>query len=711
MKNGILSIVGAGLLILLASCAAPAAEQASTASPLAAVSTASPTAIRPSNTVPPRPSATSTPQPTATEYHSPTASPISAAFPYLANPLPEGAVARLGNGPLMDAVISPDGNLLAATSTTGVRVYRLDRESGAAEEIWFGPTSTGLISAAFSADGKILATGGIGRTDGDSGCNPLTYDINNGGGGGVQLWDAASGEPLLYFGQTGYITALEFSPDGKTLAASNQYGDVMLWDLETGQSTALDLTVYPGVVWPQEWWVYDMAFSPDGATLAVGGMGDGKNGDLNSIELWDWRTGRFLVNLAGLSDFVLGVSYSPDGKILASGTKDGMITLWDPGLGTIIRKLAGSGTAVNELAFSPDGGTLASGSEDGSIALWDAAAGTRKRTLHGHALGIVALRFSPDGAALAAADDSPDIIDWDPASGKLLHTFTIAGYSLITSMAVSPDQKFLASGDSKGRILLWDLSRREPVLSLQGHASWIYSLAFSPDGKRLASGSEDHRVILWDAAGGKSSVLNGHTERVKRVAFSPDGSILASAGGDHIIILWDPATGKKLRVLQGNPGIAFSPDGKILASSSPDYKEIILWNPTNGGVIGRFAYVKFNPPLVFSPDGSMLAAANGAAVTLFAVSDGMEIHQPDVDAYYSMDLAFSPDGRIGAVAAFTVNLWDIASGEAIRSLAGHTCWTRNVAFSPDGKTVFSGSYDGTILIWDLEAILPDLLTP
>ena len=697
-------------MILLASCSAPATEQAQTERPIVVTATALRTAPPSTKTVPPRPSATPTFQPTATDYHTPTTSPVSEAFPYLANPLPEGAIARLGKGLLMDAVISPDGNLLAATSQTGVRVYRLDREFGAAEEIWFGPTSIILISAAFSADGKILATGGIGRTDGDSGCNPLTYDIDKGAGGGVQLWDAASGEPLRYFGQTGHITALEFSPDGKTLASSNPYGDVMLWDLETGRSIALDLTVYPGVVYPQEWWVYDMAFSSDGATLAVGGMGDGKNGNLNSIELWDWRTGRFLANLSGLSDFALSVSYSPDGKVLASGTKDGMITLWDPGLGTIIRKLAGSGTAVNDLAFSPDGGTLASGAEDGSIALWDAAAGTRRRALHGHAQGIVALRFSPDGAALAAADDSPDIIDWDPASGKSLHTFAIAGYSLLTSMSISPDQKLLASGDSKGRILLWDLSRREPVLSLQGHTDWIYSLAFSPDGKRLASGSEDQQVILWDTStGNKIYKLNGHTNRVHQVAFSPDGSLLASSGADHIINLWNPATGKKLRILQGNPGVAFSPDGKTLASMSADGLNIILWNPSSGEAMRNYSYASYTPrvPFVFSPDGSMLAAANGGDVTLFAVSDGMEIHQPDVDAYYSQDLAFSPDGRTGAVAAFTVNLWDIASGEAIRSLAGHTCWTRNVAFSPDGKTIFSGSYDGTILLWDLEATLPD----
>lgn len=706
MKYGNLPIAGIVLLIFLDSCSAPVTEQAQTEPPQDITATALQTATRPTKTVPPRPSETSTQLPTATEYQTPTASPVSEAFPYLALPLPEGAVGRLGNGFLTYTALSPDGGYVAVTSSIGVHMYRIDRPSGAAVEMWFGPTSIPLISAVFSPDGKILATGGTGRYDGDAGCNPLTFDISNGAGGGIQLWDPASGKPLRYFDQIGFITALAFSPDGKVLATANPYTKVMLWNLETGESNVLDLNIFPEDSFIHKGWVYGMNFSPDGSTLAIGEYADGGTEDYYSVQVWDWRNRQLLHALSGHSDIVLSVVFSPDGQTLASGSKDGSIILWDSIEGTEIRTLAGNAGAINELAFSPDGGTLASGSEDGSIALWDAASGFRKRTLREHTQEIGVLRYSPDGATLASMDESPGVIEWDTAAGTPMHEYAIAGYSQMASMSLSPTQEILASGDRDGNILLWDLTTRDPIRSLQGHSDWVYSVAFSPDGKRLASGSEDHRVILWDAASGKSSVLNGHTERVNRVAFSPDGSLLASAGGDHIIILWDPATGKKLRIIQGNPGIAFSPDGKILASSSPDYKEIILWNPSNGGVIGRFSYVKFNPPLVFSPDGSMLAATNGMAVTLFAISDGVEIHQPRVDAYYSMDIAFSPDGRIGAVASFTVNLWDVASGDAMSSLSGHTCWTTSVAFSPDGKSVFSGSYDGTILIWELAAALP-----
>ena len=257
------------------------------------------------------------------------------------------------------------------------------------------------------------------------------------------------------------------------------------------------------------------------------------------------------------------------GNDIAIGDGDGAVTLSDRASGRELRKLrwhdkTGEVIQILALAFSPDGRVLASGSGS-SLRLWDVAAGHEIRMLIDHA-SIKAVAFSPDGRILASASDALKL--WDVATGREIATL---GGHLFEFVAFSPNGQVVAFGSDDGTVGLCDAATGRELRTISEHADVVKSAAFSPDGKILAWG-DGKAVKLWDVAAGRElQTLSGHQHWISAVTFSPDGKWLASGSYDGTVKLWDVSSGSErvsLITFTDGSWLEITPEGYYEASSA-----------------------------------------------------------------------------------------------------------------------------------------------
>ena len=579
--------------------------------------------------------------------------------------LPEGASARLGKGTIGEIAYSPDGGHLAVASGIGIWIY--DAFTGAEVALFRGHTGS-VLSVAYSRDGRTLATTSSDNTvrlwDAATGTlkNTLTGGVYSvayspdgstlatGGYRDARLWDATTGTLKNTLEHTNSATKVIFSPDGSTLATRGFNGTVRLWDTITGTlKNTLEHTTF----------VDSVAYSPDGATLATGGS--------NEIYLWDATSGTLKSTLEA-AGWIYSIAYSPDGSMLAANGYSissvefrPEVHLWDTATGTLVRKLTGQRGSFGIITYSRDGRTLASASRD-VVYLWDAATGALIQKLTGHTGSVYGTAYHPNERTLASAHYNGLLHLWDATTGNFINTHADGGN--LYNIAYSPNGRTVAGGGYE-RVYLWDADNGNLIHTLEGHTSDVDSIAYSPDGNTIATGSKGE-VRLWDAATGTLTNTLEHPGSVKSLAYSPDGATLATGSDDRTARLWDAATGTLTNTLTGHTNwvnsVAYSPGGSTLATGSG--REVRLWDAATGTLthtlIGPHDVVY---SLAYSPDGRTLASGNyNGAVRLWDMTTHtlLQTLMGHTGVVYSV--AYSPDGTILATGSDdgTVLLWDVA---------------------------------------------------
>ncbi len=577
---------------------------------------------------------------------------------------------------------SPDGICIASGDDDGT-IKLWDVLTGEPLPLNLTGHTDSVNSVVFSPNGAILASGSRDQA--------------------IKLWDVASGKLIRNLeDHTSSVFSVAFSPDGAILASGSADGTIKLWNTTTG-AVLRTLTEHGG-------FVYSVTFSSKGKILASGGA-DG------TIKLWNITSEDKLPLPTELNDDAdisrdRGLVFSPDGAILASGSADG-IKLWNATTGAVLRTLTEHRGNVFSVSFSSNGKIMASGSSDDTIKLWNTSTGDELLlNMTKHTEDVNSVDFSPDGTTLASGSDDSTIKLWNVVFEDEIPALRENDEDVL-SIAFSPNGTILASGSADDSIRLWDVANENVSHYLTGHTDDVFSVAFSPNGTILASGSADNTIKLWNVVTGQMiQNLTGHNEDVFSVTFSPNSTILASGCADGTIKLWNIDTGteiKEIREYVKVESVAFSPNGTFLAAGSGAENIIKLWNIYTGeplplNLIGHKNWVK---TVAFSPNSTILASGDVEGIIRFwNINTGSNVPLSPKHVGGVSSVAFSSDGTILASGGEDgrIRLWNVTTTKEIQSLPGNSGAIKSVTFSPDDGILASGGVGGIIKLWAVSPI-------
>jgi WD40 repeat protein len=443
----------------------------------------------------------------------------------------------------------------------------------------------------------------------------------------------------------------------------------------------------------------------------------------------DWSACRS--TLEGHTNQLTSINFSPDGKVLASGSGDKSIRIWDVSTGSCRSIMTGHRSWVNAVAFSSDGSLIASASRDETIRLWSTNTWSHKATLHGHTESVETLAWSQDCQLIASGSHDKTVKLWDVDKQSCYATLEV--HTNLPRVAVSPDNRLVASTYDGNSIRIWDVTTMLCHNIIDGYSP-IHSISFSQDSQALAvvlyfwtedeefddrvsnlrlfnvetgqnyssfyagletrfvafSSNSDTVILvdsntlhLWDYRTGVCHTkLEGCTQPGFRAAISPDEMSVATLHLDNIVKIWDVAAtdivhecdlGPSTTASEVSWDIVASPDDKLFIFYSS--RKVLVWDSTTGALIGTLDYA-------------------------------INVNDPNKMQYDILDLKFSPDGRILAYTSKLENKIEVRLLDTQTWLDctffDHTYRFHKVQFSQDGELLLSTSHDGTVRLWNIE---------
>jgi WD40 repeat protein len=597
--------------------------------------------------------------------------------------------------------VSTNGRWLAVSTASNTMIWDLVARQHSGQV----PISAAIAAVDVSADGRLVACA---EADFTGTAETIAKDF------GAVVFDTTTRTIVARFPHpetTTWLAQVALSPDARVLASldwekekGEDKGFVRLWSLETRQCLR-SIPVPPG----SSMYTGKLRFSPDGQLLAIGQQ----NG---YVRIMDWATTNVLHDISppGTNNPVTALAYSPDGRQLAVGygrIRYGLlrtnIYLWNAQTGEPAGQLAGHRKQIGSLCFLPGGQRLASAGDDGTIRLWDVAARTEIRRLSGHAGPVYALVTLPDGETLVSGGFDHCVCLWNTEYRKPGYTTESLSVDA-RDFAFTPDSRHVLAVNGEDRIEAWETATLQRVAGMGplGTSNLCLAVVARAERSLLAAGTEGGWVNVWDitslAAPQLVTSFKAHTNKVAALKFDPHGQTLISsplrpgawANTDPgNLKAWDTSSWRERPEFRvGSHQVAYLPEANLMAVRRAPAGHCFAVRDLRTGKEQTPATMHKHAlaTLVFSPDGRWLASGcHDGTVKLWEVGTWRCVATLPGTGSAAVDIAFSPDGQRMVTGSDPVKLWDLATRRELASLAldGTLGDGTVVAFSPDGNTL------------------------
>jgi WD40 repeat protein len=472
-------------------------------------------------------------------------------------------------------------------------------------------------------------------------------------------------------GHTSLVNRLLFTPDGKQLVSVSSDKTIRVWDVGRGATVRV---LRPPVGKGKEGELFAADLSPDGKTLAVGGVPAGNGRFGYPIYLIDLAGGRIERTLLGHRNTILGLAFSPDGKRLASTSYDRTLRIWNPAAGTVVKTLEGHTEGMWDVVWSPDGRRLATASYDKTARLWSAESGQTEAVLKGHEDAVQCVAWSPDGKTIATGGRDQALILWEP-DGKLRQKFDKLGNWITSLRFTSSSRSLLFTRGSHlfndRTVTLLTLETGKERVRFTQHNNSVFASAVAPDNTLAATaGGNSHEIYLWGIPGGEVVArLSGPAVGVNAAGWSRDGAAVA----------WGTArTGDTRKGTVPLERTFRLPDLEFGEAPNGNYARAQL---DQGG-------------LTLAPaDTAVAVKQGGRTLTTLKLSSTTD---------YVRSCSFLSADRVAVGSNYNLDVFDVPTGRRVRSLIGHTYEVRGVVPAPNRRWLLSASLDQTLCLWDTE---------